>query len=110
MKNLINEYQNKISMIDKTILRHEKTIRKTRNDSGKVLENEDARSCHKLLSSKRQTLVQVIKDIEGSDTLVILDYLVDLNKEHGTDSSGRRILRVEQSVFDKMKDITESIK
>lgn len=110
MKKLIEEYQKKISMIDKTVLSHEKTIRETRNDSERVLENEEARINRNLLNSKRQTLVQVIKDIEGSDTLIILDYLVDNNEQFGTDSSKRRILRVEQNVFDKMKDITESVK
>jgi len=110
MKKLIEEYQKRIDVIDSQIKEKVKIIRETRKDSERVLDNEMARIENKLLDAKRQLLVQVIKDIEGSDTLIILDYLVDINKEHGTDSSGRRILRVEQGVFDKMKDITESIK
>jgi hypothetical protein len=78
MKNLISQYQHKISMIDKAILNNERIIRDTRNDNERQLENEDARINNKILRSKRQTLVQVVVDIETCDLVVAC---TELNSE-----------------------------
>ena len=108
MKKLIQEYQQKVENCDRQLERITEMIRASRRGD-RTIDTEDLREEKANCNRDRQLYIQFIKDLENCDTLIILDYLVDINKEHGTDSSGRRILRVEQSVFDKIKDITESI-
>lgn len=108
MKKLIEEYQKKIEKKDEALKTIKDMIIAARKDPR--IDADDLREEKANCNRDRQLYLQFIKDLEGSETLIILDYLIDNNKEHGIDSSGRSILRVEQGVFDKMKDITESVK
>jgi len=108
MEKIIKEYQKKIKICDSALEKINDMIRKSRKDPS--IDAEDLREEKANCNRDRQLYLQFIKDIEGCGTLIILDYLVDLNKEFGKDSSGRRVLRTEESVFEQMVKTVNSIK
>ena len=107
MKKLIEEYKKKIATKDEALEVIHKMIRDARNDSS--IDVDDLREEKANCNRDRQLYIQFIEDLEGCDTVILLDYLVDNNKEFGTDSSKRRILRIEQEMFDKIVDTTKGI-
>jgi len=110
MKKLIEKYESQIEKCKLSIDHMFKMIDTGEDEGGEAIDTDDLLEEIEIAKHKRRMYERFVKDIKDSDTLIVLDYLVDNNEQFGTDSSKRRILRVEQGVFDKMKDITESIK
>lgn len=110
MKKLIKEYRKKVDACDKSLEHIANLILKARKDKEDISIIEDLKGEKYNCQTNRRMYYQFIKDVESCESLIIMDYLVDNNNEHGTDSSGRRVLRIDEQTFNKMSDIVNSIK
>lgn len=110
MKKLIEKYESQIVKCKLSIDHMFKMIDAGEDEGGEAIDTDDLLEEIEIAKSRRRMYETFIHDIKNSDVMIILDYLVDNNEQFGTDSSKRRILRVEQSMFDRITDITKNVK